>query len=404
MHRLGWSFVVVACTIGCRRKAPEATKAAITKEAPVEASVDAPIDATDAATETSVVGSATTPAPPPPMPKVACTVDPRVRWALELPDVDSFQAGSASGPEGFSCSPFHTGSAPFELTMMAPGTMLRIPLDVQVRGDAGEWDSEWDATRVSAGLPKGAWIDPADRTLKWKVQGADGDVLSLAVGGIAPSVGPKACVMAEIVVRVRDDILTRRAQAAMLAADESGPFAITGLAVPGGPPSAEVRAILDKLRCGQAPVDPQFYDADGDGLEDALFPYYGGGGGRPSETAVWLRRKDTFTRVGRVVGSPMRASDGATFIVDTASAGTGYSCAIGIKIHQVMTNRLQLRVDESTQALLSPSDTSCGGPGDGIRVDVDMGKLVGFTDQATKGGVAKRRVFRWNGKLFALAP
>lgn len=30
------------------------------------------------------------------------------------------------------------------------------------------------------------------------------------------------------------------------------------------------------------------------------------------------------------------------------------------------------------------------------------GKLVGFTDQATKGGVVKRRVFRWNGKLFAL--
>lgn len=406
MRRVG-SCLLAVCLLACRKPAKpgptiandshgEAGTEAGTKQ---DAGADAEVGPQEVGGE---AGTSTVVAPPPPMPKAACTPDAKVRWWVELPDPTSYGTGSASGPEAFACSPFRTGASPLELTM-APGTMLEMPLGIEAAADGVAWEGVFEPTHVSTGLPKGAWIDPADKTLKWKVAGKDGDVLSFTVGAIAPAIGPKACAVAEIVVRVRDDDTTRKAQAATLAASDSLPVALAPHVVPGLAPTGEAKTLLDRARCGAPAIQPAFFDADGDGLADALFVYPGRGGGEPTETSVWVRRKDTYARLGRAVGTPHQTADGATFLVDTTSSGTGFSCSIGIKIHQVMGNRLQLKLTESTQSPLDPVGTSCP-PGDGIHDDYDAGKFLGFTDQATKGGVVKKRVFRWNGKHFALTP
>lgn len=359
---------------------------------PLDGSVEGGVDARE-------VGPAPTPAPPA-LP-IACTPDPNVRWSIELPAPDSYTSGQVSGPAAFACSPFRTSAAPFELTL-APGTMLRIPLGIEVN-EGGAFAYVTEPRFLSAGLPKGAFIDPADQTLAWRVAGAEGDVLSFSVAAIATRLpGGKACVRADIIVRVRDDAGTRGAQAAALAVTESTPAAIEAYGGNASTPNPEVRTILDRVRCGAPPIEPRLLDADGDGLADALFLYPGGGGGAAPETAVWLRRKDTFVRIGRAVGTALQTADGATFLVDTVSASTAFACSLGIKIHQVMSNRLQLQVDEATQAPVDP-DSGCL-PGDGLHEDLDKGRFLGFTDQSTKAGATKRRVFRWNGKRFAPTP
>lgn len=248
----------------------------------------------------------------------------------------------------------------------------------------------------TAGLPKGAWIDPAARTLKWKVAGAEGDTLAFSFAALSGD----RCVTAGMVVHIKDNEATRLAQATWIARGESagGEMVSSGYSWNNSP---DFREFARKVRCGYAPP-PIFRDADGDGLSDAVFFLPTAGGGTPSETSVWLRRGDTFANVGRAKGNPAHAADGTTFVVDTTSAGTGYPCSLGVKIHQVFKNRVQLVVDESTEA--SPVNDSCA-PGDGITIDLTGKDFIGFTDQATPpGGKPRKRVWRWDGKRFVRSP
>lgn len=387
--RLGIALVVVV-VLGCRKRAEQHTPIA-----PAEKIVDA---ATDVATETLDVATPPDARPAPSPPKLACTTDPRVRWRVSTEPEEITQH---AGPEGFACSPFTVGKSPLELDM-APGTILVLSMEAEVSdgSDGGAFDTVIDAAHIAAGLPKGAWIDPLERALKWKVAGADGDDVAFSVGAVATLAEGKRCVTASIVVHVRDDDGTRNAQATWLNRETSAGYALGAAGMPGSPAVLE---LARQAKCGSGMVTPLFEDADGDGLKDAVFAYPPRGGGYPPVGDVWLRRGNTFAKVGQATGRPERAADGTTFFVDTASAGTGYACVLGVKIFQVFKNRVQLVVDESSHAQVDPSSTSCAS-GDGITLDHAAGAFVGFTDQGTVGTTAKRRVWRWDGKRFARLP
>ena len=151
-------------------------------------------------------------------------------------------------------------------------------------------------------------------------------------------------------------------------------------------------------------MKPSFRDADGDGLKDAIFVYPYRGGGAPNSSDVLLRRGDTFATLEGTPGEVEFAADGTTFLVDRFSAGTGYSCSIGIKIAQVFKNRVSIVLDELHRGELDPATSNCP-PGDGMSVDHAGAAMLGFTDQATSpSGVVTRRQWRWDGKRFALSP
>lgn len=383
------ALVIALCALACRKRAEEAVAPAAS--APV---VDAAPEA-DTSSPTPTPTPTLTPTPTPPT--VACTPDPHLRFKQGPMDLERLEIASHAGPAGLSCSPFVTSSSS-DLTM-APGTFLEIPMDAEESVD-GAFDEVLDVTYATAGLPKLAWVDPATRTFKWKVAGADGDVVAFSLATVKK--GSKQCVTASYVVRVKDDDATRRAQAMWLnRSDSVGAVLRTHYPVSDTP---ELRELARQIQCGASPIAPLFRDADGDGLADALFAYPSRGDGATAETDVWLRRGETFAKVGRAAGHPERAADGTTFVVDTTSAGTGFDCTLGVKIFQVFKNRVQLVVDESSEASVDLKGTSCA-PGDGITLDRAGPDLLGFTDQGTPaGGKPRRRVWRWDGKRFARSP
>ncbi len=383
------ALLIALSLVACRKRTENA----------VAPAVSAPI--VDSAPEAPPAVEAPKPTPPPPppptAPAVACTPDPHLRFKQAPMDLEHLEPTPHAGPAGLACSPFVTAGSS-ELTM-APGTFLQISMDAEESVD-GAFDDLVDVTYATAGLPKLAWVDPATRTFKWKVAGADGDVLAFSVATVKKA-GPQ-CVTASYVIRVRDDDATRRAQAMWLNREESvGAVLRTFYPFSDSP---QLRELARKIQCGASPIAPVFRDADGDGLADALFGYPSPGGGNAAETDVWLRRGETFAKVGRATGRPERAADGTTFVVDTTSAGTGFACTLGVKIFQVFKNRVQLVVDESSEASVDLTGVSCA-PGDGITIDRVGPDLLGFTDQGTPaGGKPRRRVWRWDGKRFTRAP
>ncbi len=402
MKSRAFRVVMIAAAVamaGCPSRKKQETSAVITPEPSVSA---IPSSVVPDASPSDAKHVDSTPLPPAPkVPSIACTPDPRLRWAKAEED----QQVAVSGPDGFACSPFKTGSSPLELTI-APGTILRVPLSVEVSkdpsaGDAGDFESSYDVTYTSAGLPKGAWVDPDDGALKWHVAGAQDEAFAFSVAGNVTLPEGKRCVTASIVVRVHDDDSTRQAQAQWLNRDASVGHVIGALYWTG--PSPEYTEFLGKVQCGDLAVEPVWRDADGDGLTDALFEYPPRGGGFPREVDVWLRRGETFAMVGTATGSVWSTADGTTFVVDGTSAGTGYSCSIGVKVFQVFKNRASVVFEERTNAILDDDTQSCNGGG--MDVDTKGGLLLGFTDVGkTPTGVVTKRTWRWNGKKFALVP
>lgn len=408
--RLGFLAFVFTLTAGpsCRRRAAP-TGAEIHAE---PSSVPAPVASASAsdASAPHVDGVSAVPPPARPTPPVlACTVDAHVRWKVIPPptEVNGDTGSLDSGPAGFACSPYQTALSPLELTM-APGTILEMPLEVEVAGetsdpgDSGAFEDPPAAvTYVSAGLPKGAWIDPATRSLKWHVRGAEGEVFAMTVGAkVAFSEGQR-CVTAPIVVRIRDDEATRKAQASVLDREEANGMAVVAQWSTLSSPTPEFLEFVRSVRCGAVAVEPDVADADRDGLSDAIFVYPSRGGGFPTESGVFLRRGDTFVNVGRANGRVERAPDGTTFLVDLSSDGTGYPISIGVHVVEVFPNRLQEIAHETTNTLLGDGAEATGG----IDLDHAAGAMIGFHDRATSAsGALTIRTWRWDGKRFAQRP
>lgn len=389
--------------LSCRRRAePTVTIAKPVDSAPSVTTVVTKDAAPEVSANTSVVLAPPKPAPTPPT--IACTPDARVRF-VELPtptDPNDLNAEPSAGPAGFACSPLKTASSPLELTV-APGTILQFSVETEVvsAGDAGD-APDAPPTYTTAGLPKGAWIDPATHQLKWHARGAEGDVFafSFAVNHALPE--GKRCVTASMVVRISDTDATRRAQAEFMNLGESTGHALASAWASTMTP--DLQELVRKARCGASLIQPSFRDADGDGLADAIFEYPYRGDGTPNDVDVFLRRGDGFTKIGRGTGRVEHAADGTTFLVDTTSAGTGLSCAAGVKIAQVFNNRVQIVADEGAQPGLDSDGTTCKS-GDGISIDRVDGNLVGFTAQGTAPeGKVTRRTWRWDGKRFARVP
>ena len=388
-------------SVGCRRTAPDPIRAEPSAKtiasAPPSASSrgDASTDGASDEHPTAVIP----PAPMPMPPTIACASDPRVRWAVPGPDDEPHNNGTAR----FDCSPMKTGDAPFELTV-APGTILSFPVRVELGSSPTTDFAEAEATYKTAGLPTGAWVDPADKSFKWHVRGADGDAFAFSVAAVValPDTGTSACVVASMRVRVKDDDDTRLAQAEYMDDGASGAWRLTYM-TPDPTDPDWVKQDHDE-KCGAATLKPSFRDADGDGLKDAIFVYPYRGGGTPNSSDVLLRRGDTFAKLEGTPGELEFAADGTTFLVDRFSAGTGYSCSIGIKIAQVFKNRVSIVVDEDHRGELDSATSECP-PGDGMIVDHAAGAMIGFSDQGrSTSGVVTKRVWRWDGKKFALAP
>lgn len=396
-------LALLSCT-SCRRRTERAAPTTITPEPSVSSTPSSPPSSV-IASDASSLDAPPKPIAAPKPPVIACTPDARLRFAKPPPD-DTIIAPPNAGPDGFSCSPFKTGDSPLELTM-APGTLLQFSLDTELSddvdaGDAGDFHTpSAPITFGSAGLPKGAWIDPAAQALKYRVAGKEGDAFAFSLAAYADFPEGKRCVTTSMVVRVKDDDFTRRAQAGYLNREAGASRLAQSLfVVPSASP--EFDDFDRRMKCGEIPVVPIFRDADGDGLADAIFAYPPRGGGNPREVDVFLRRGDTFSSVGSAIGDVEHAADGATFVFDRFSASSWVQCSLTMNIARVFANRVEkiMSVDSNAK---SREDGSC--KGSGLELTRSGGDLIGFTDTAIDdSGKVTKRAWRWDGKHFVVVP
>jgi hypothetical protein len=336
--------------------------------------------------------------PSPTPPAIACTTSPHLRWAV--------------APEhAFSCSPFRSATSPSELAV-APGTLLRFSVAAALVDDAADAVADVDpraeeedpnvvlATYTRQGFPKGAWIDPDTLEFKWKVTGSEGDVFAFSIAAFADLDEGKRCVVGSLVVRVRDDASTRKAQVISLAREDTMAAEFGSLGQFGD--LAELKRLRELSKCGGVPTEPAMWDADGDGLTDALFDYpWGAGRSAPQRTAVWVRRGDTFAHLGDATGRAYRMQDGVTLIVrtDDSSWATPPDCNGWLEIARVFKNRVE-------KSAVEPSfQGQCHHPTDGLHLAYSGSTLSGYTWKTTdKSGKAVTKTWTWNGKGFAAVP
>ena len=322
-------------------------------------------------------------------PPIACTTDPRVRWASPPPSIDTLDQ-LASGEEAFACSPLKTGNSPLELTV-APGTWLKFPMDVEVlqsgadAGDASYAGPSGKVTYLSEGLPKGA---SADGSFDWFAAGAPGQTFAFSVAAsVVLSEGPR-CVKASMVVVVRDDTSTRKAQVQLLEAPSSVLNAVPREFIRD---EATLQGVAARARCGDPMNDPTMKDVSGDGLADALFSFPPAPSGFGPSTRVYLRKGDDFEGIGDTIGSYARAPDGTSFMV-TDYEGT-------IRIYRFNKDHFEdiLLVAKQGPGMADPEEFVSG-----PRLEFEDGNFTGFSGEV--GAPPKTRTWRWNGNRFAPKP